>query len=439
MSKVITRFAPSPTGNLHMGNIRIAILNWLFALQNNGEFILRIDDTDQTRCKEEFTQGIKRDLQWLNIKWSQEFHQKDRLLKYQDAKKQLKDRLYACYETPEELEIKRKLLLSSGKPFIYDRESLNLSQEQINKYISEGRKPHYRFLLKREEVKWNDMIRGEISYNLENISDPILIRNDGSFTYMLCSTVDDEEYQVSHVIRGEDHIINTAIQKQLIDALNYNIPTWGHISLIFDKSGKISKRKINKGYSYVKDIKSIIAPETLLSFLSTVGRSKDTKILNNQEELIKEFDINSFSKSNTIYDFDQIIRLNKKFLQNQEAIKFNLDNEFWNLIKMNIDTLSDIDQWKDILLNNKFDKKEKITITEDVIQSAIKLIPFEFSYDNTNQWFINIQKDHLEYKVNQIKKAIRIIITSLEHGPQIDKVLSFLEYDEVLRRLREYV
>lgn len=437
MTKIITRFAPSPTGNLHMGNARIAILNWLFAQKYQGDFLLRLDDTDKSRCKEEFTKSIETDLQWLKIDWKYKFHQKDRIDKYIEAQKKLGDRLYPCYETPEELDIKRKILKSAGKACVYDRQIF--SESQIEKYIDEGRSPHFRFLLNSKHMSWNDMIRGEVSYDLSNISDPVLIRNNKSFTYMLCSTVDDEDHNVSHIIRGEDHIVNTAVQKQLIEALNYKIPTWGHASLIFDKNGKLSKRNTYKSASYLNEIKDLICPETILSFLSTTGRSKNTKLFTDIKDLIDDFDINHFSKSNTIYDFDQIVHMNKKFIQLQDSTYFNINAELWNLIKMNIAKINEIDFWnKTLMSKNNFIEKQRLDIDESVVHTAIDSIPYEFSLESANQWFIEIQKKHLEYKVNQIKKSIRIILTSVTNGPEIHNLLHFLGYDEVMSRLKNY-
>ena len=213
MKKVITRFAPSPTGFLHIGNARTALINWLYARKYNGKFILRIDDTDITRSTEEYKNAIIRDLKWLGLEWDESFNQNSRLNNYLIAKEKLlrSGRLYPCYETPEELAIKRKLQLSRGLPPIYDRASLKLTRDQIAAYEKMGRKPHYRFMVQDSEIKWHDMVKGIINYQGSNLSDPIIIRGDGTMTYMLCSTIDDIDYKISHIIRGEDNVSNTAI------------------------------------------------------------------------------------------------------------------------------------------------------------------------------------------------------------------------------------
>ena len=261
MKKIITRFAPSPTGFLHVGNSRTALINWLYARKNHGKFILRIDDTDLTRSTEEYKNAIIRDLKWLGLEWDESFNQNSRLDYYKKAKKILLEsgRLYACYETQEELAIKRKLQLSRGLPPIYDRASLKLTKEQIDNYEQSGRKPHYRFLIQDSEIKWQDMVKGVISYQGSNLSDPIIIRADGTMTYMLCSTIDDIDYEISHIIRGEDHVSNTAIQIQMFEAFGAEIPLFGHLSLVKTKDDKISKREGGFEISALRDKENLEA------------------------------------------------------------------------------------------------------------------------------------------------------------------------------------
>ena len=232
-SKVLTRFAPSPTGNLHIGNARSALLNWIFAKKNNGDFILRIDDTDIERSKDSYIELIKKDLQWLNLSWSKTFKQSERKKIYNKRIEELKNngRLYPCFESQEELLLKRKSLLSSGKPPIYDRSSLKLSEKEKENYLAKGTKPHWRFFINEKKIYWNDLIRGEVSFESENLSDPILIREDGSLLYHLPSVIDDISENITHIIRGEDHISNTAFHIQIFEALKSNSPTFGHHSL----------------------------------------------------------------------------------------------------------------------------------------------------------------------------------------------------------------
>ena len=255
---IVSRFAPSPTGYLHIGNVRTAILIWLYIKAMGGKYILRIDDTDSERSQQKYINAIKEDLAWLGIIPDAIMQQSTRLGHYEGIIEQLKTNgdLYPCFESAEELEMKRKSLLNQGKPPIYDRQSLALSKQQIASYLAEGVQPHWRFRMLDDEITWQDEVRGKISFLGRNISDPILIREDGSPTYMLPSVIDDIDYNVSHILRGEDHITNTAIQIQIMQRMQADIPVFGHLSLIKNKSeGKISKRK--GGFS-VRELRKII-------------------------------------------------------------------------------------------------------------------------------------------------------------------------------------
>jgi len=234
------RFAPSPTGLLHVGNARSALLNWVYTKKNNGKFILRIDDTDQSRSTQEFENKIKENLLWLGIDWDETFNQSNRANNYISKIDNLKStgRLYPCFETQEELSLKKKSLLSSGKPPIYDRSALLISEDEINKKINSGSKPHWRFRIDEDLIKWNDLIMGEVKFETKYLSDPILIREDGSLLYHLPSVIDDIEEKITHIIRGEDHISNTAFHIQIFTALNSNPPKFAHHPFLTDEDGK---------------------------------------------------------------------------------------------------------------------------------------------------------------------------------------------------------
>ncbi len=243
---VTVRFAPSPTGRLHAGNIRTALINFLFARQQGGDFILRLDDTDQERSTEEFARGIEEDVAWLGIEWAKLVHQSGRFALYAAAVEKLKEtgRLYPAYETPDELELKRKRQLARGKPPVYDRAALALTNEDKAKLEAEGRKPHWRFLLEPRDVVWDDLVRGSQHVDAASLSDPVLIRGDGSYLYTLPSVVDDIDLDVTHVIRGEDHVANTAPQLQLFEALGATPPAFGHHNLLVGADGQaLSKRE----------------------------------------------------------------------------------------------------------------------------------------------------------------------------------------------------
>ena len=242
---VTVRFAPSPTGRLHAGNIRTALFNALFARKADGRLILRLDDTDRDRSTAEFARGIEEDLSWLGVEWAKKVHQSDRFDRYAEAVAKLKasGRLYPAYETQEELELKRKRQLARGRPPVYDRAALKLTAEEKAKLEAEGRKQHWRFRLEQRDVVWDDLVRGRQHVDAASLSDPVLVREDGSYLYTLPSVVDDIDLGISHVIRGEDHVANTAPQIQLFEALGAPPPAFGHHSLLIGADGHaLSKR-----------------------------------------------------------------------------------------------------------------------------------------------------------------------------------------------------
>ena len=350
MTKIITRFAPSPTGKLHIGNVRTALINWLYAKKHGGSFILRVDDTDLIRSKQEYKDAILEDLQWLGMDFDMSFNQLSRVKEYDEAKRFLIEagRLYPCYETPQELDIKRKLQLSRGLPPIYDRAALKLSDEQIAQYKKEGRKPHYRFLINDSDIVWKDMIKGDIKYLGSKLSDPVIIRADGTMTYMLCSTIDDIDYDISHVIRGEDHVSNTAIQIQMFEAMKASPPVFGHLSLVKSKDDKISKREGGFEISSFRDDLNIEAM-TINSFLGLIGSSQTVQPYKNMQDLIDNFDISSYSKSPTTYMPQELDILNHKVVLTYEyedikeyLARNNLEKineKFWLAVKPNLHKL----------------------------------------------------------------------------------------------------
>ena len=438
-----TRFAPSPTGLLHVGNIRTALINWLFAKHNGGQFMLRIDDTDLVRSKEEYTEQIKQDLSWLGMEWDLIDHQKNRLERYESIKKELleKDILYPCYETPEELDIKRKIQLGQGKPPIYDRASLNLSQEKLSQYQKEGRKPHYRFKLDNSKVEWDDLVRGKTLYESMSMSDPILVREDGSWTYMLCSVVDDIDFKISHVIRGEDHVSNTAIHIQIFKSLGAKPPIFAHLPRITSKEAKISKRV--GGF----DIKSLredgIESLTIMNFLAKIGTSEAPTSHTKIEALVKEFDIKKFNKSPTNYDEKDLTRLNHKIIAvyefddvkeyfTQHNIK--ISSSFWEAIKHNLDKLSDAALWYQIC-------EEKIAPAvsfedQSFLLEALECLP-NGTWDNeTWSHWVNNVKSKTGRNGKDLFMPIRKALTGIEHGPELRYILPLIGENKTKMRLK---
>ena len=318
---VITRFAPSPTGLLHLGNIRTALINWLYARTHNGKFILRIDDTDQERSKDEYISKIKYDLEWLGIDYDDTFNQSSRFERYREQFEKLKadGRIYPCYETPEELERKRKLQMASGGKQVYDRSSLSLTDEEKRSYEDDGRKPHWRFLLQTERLKWNDLLKGELDIDLTSLSDPVLFREDGVPLYTFSSAVDDIDYNITNVIRGDDHTSNTAVQIEIINAIDKNRITFAHHALLKASSGdKLSKR--DNVISIDSFRKSNLEPLAILSLLATIGTSQSIELKDSLNQIISEFKLETISTSPGRIEIDVLNALNKKQVQ-----KLNFD------------------------------------------------------------------------------------------------------------------
>lgn len=441
MNKVITRFAPSPTGKLHIGNARTALINWLFTKKYNGMFILRMDNTDLVRSKDEYETDIMQDLQWLGIHWDNILNQRSRLTHYNIVKQHLisKGRLYPCYETPEEIDQKRKLLLSKGLPPIYDRAALCLTEQQIRQYHSQGRKPYYRFLMRNTQIHWTDMIKGDIKYQGANISDPVVIREDGQMTYILSSTIDDMEYKVSHIIRGEDHVSNTAIQIQIFEAMNAIAPVFGHLSLMKSQNAKISKREGGFEISYLRDILNI-EPIAINSFLGQIGSSNNIQPYNKIQDLINTFDICHFSKSPTTYIQKELELLNQKIVREytysdithylQDNNLNHINEKFWLLIKHNISKLSDIRYWWDTC----YELKKMNNSDQELLLIAAKYLPEQITNRTWQDW-INQITIHSGKKGKELFMPLRLALTGKTTGPELNNLFTLLSRDEIIKRL----
>ncbi|MCX3065761.1 glutamate--tRNA ligase, partial [Wolbachia endosymbiont of Drosophila pseudotakahashii] len=351
---MLTRFAPSPTGYLHVGNVRTALVCWMYTRNQNGKFLLRFDDTDLQRSDVKYINDIIEDLKWIGIDWDASFKQSERFERYNEVFLQLikEGHIYACYETREELDIKRKLQLKQGFPPVYDRSALLLTEQEKIRYEQEGRRPHFRFKLDRNEVvKWNDEVKGEINIATSSVSDPVVKREDGIYTYMLPSVTDDVDFNVTHIIRGEDHVTNTAVQIQMIKALKAKIPTFAHLPLLHFDDSKISKRK---GGLDIKSIKEDeIEPMALVSYLVKLGTSNPIEACACMQSLIDSFDIKKFSSASAQFSLSEMYKLNSKVLQQMlfEMVQDRLNqigvgsSEFWYFIRNNIERFSEVAKW----------------------------------------------------------------------------------------------
>ncbi len=436
-----TRFAPSPTGYLHIGNIRTALLCFLYARKENGQFILRIDDTDEERSKEEYAQALQEDLAWLGMQPDQVYRQSERLSLYAQAVETLKKegRLYPCFETAEELEMKRKLQLGRGQPPIYDRAALALTEADIQTKLASGQTPHWRFKLNNSTIAWQDEVRGAVKFEAGHMSDPILIRENGAYTYMLPSTVDDIEMQISHVLRGEDHVSNTAIQIQLFEALGATPPTFAHNALIQSKEGKLSKRK---GAAKVRELREMnIAPLAVSSFLATLGSSNPVDLAASIDDLISQFNISHFSRSATQYSLEELMRLNTKWLHQADfnSIKpmlpveqHSIDEDFWLAVRPNITALCELSDWWTIC-------KEAITPDidpedRDFLISAEALLPTTLN-DQTWQTWTSALKEQSGRKGKPLFMPLRRAMTGQDHGPELADMLPLIGRERITQRL----
>jgi glutamyl-tRNA synthetase len=439
-NKTVTRFAPSPTGFLHIGNIRTALMCYLYAKKTGGQFMLRIDDTDVERSKQEYIDAVFEDLKWLGLNHDFTAKQSERFPRYFEVIEDFKKigRLYPCYETQEELDVKRKIQLNRGLPPIYDRAALKLTPEQIAKFEAEGKKPHWRFKLEDKDSIWIDEIRGEIKFSAKHSSDPILIRGNGQFTYMLPSTIDDVDFNITHVMRGEDHISNTAIQIQIFEAMNAPIPTFAHSSLIKTKDGKLSKRE---GSGAIADLrKKGVTPMALCSFLAKVGTSDQIILRNSLEELIADFDISKFSKAPTFYTIADLERLNTQALHQSDftSLKAKLPEgiteEFWNMIKANIKSQDEVATWWNVANGNItpiIDDNDK-----EFVETAASLLPQgEWTIETWGAW-MNQLKEKTGRKGKELFMPIRKALTAHEHGPEMKDFLPFIGYKKAIARLK---
>ena len=356
---VICRFAPSPTGRLHVGNVRTALMNWLFVRERGGKFILRIDDTDLERSTNEYEDGIREDLSWLGLNWDESFNQSHRFPSYEAAADKLRadGMLYACYETADELDRQRKLQRVQSKPPVYNRAALELTDEQIAAYEAEGRKPHWRFKLSGNVVKWNDMVRGEQSVDTSSLSDPVLIRGDGSFLYTLPSVVDDIDAKVTHVVRGEDHVTNSGAQIEVFKALSDHLPEFAHTPLLVGADGKGLSKRI--GSLSMKELKEQgLEPLAICSLLGKIGTSDPIEARLSMEVLVEEFSFSKIGRAPARFDEAELLLINGRLLHETpyEAVKGHLeslnvggDEDFWNLIRANVTKVSDAAGWSTVL------------------------------------------------------------------------------------------
>lgn len=440
---VTVRFAPSPTGLLHIGNARAALVNWLFARKQGGRFLLRIDDTDTARSREAFVDAIKQDLTWLGLDWDTEARQSERFDRYGAAAERLKaaGRLYPCYETEDELAIKRRMQRARGLPPVYDRAALELSSEERARLEAEGRKPHWRFRLEtKERLVWRDLIRGEQSVDPASLSDPVLIRADGSYLYMLPSTVDDIEFSITHIIRGEDHVTNSGVQLQIFRALGAEPPAFAHYPLISAKDGgKFSKRAGSGAIRALRE-EAGLEPQAITSFLARIGTSDPVEPVLSLEELAAGFDLARFSKSAVTFEPGELDRLNARILhhlpyaQVKDRVEMSgLSAPMWEAIRPNIGHLREAADWRAVI-------EEPIApVIEppdaDFLQAAAEALPEAVTAESWRDWTGEL-KARTGRKGKALFLPLRMALTGREHGPEMAALLPLIGAERARKRLR---
>lgn len=431
-----TRFAPSPTGYLHIGNLRTALMNYLIARQQGGTFILRIDDTDPERSKEEYVDGIKRDMEWLGLHWDRVERQSDRLDLYTDAADKLRGigRFYECFETPTELDLKRKKQLNMGKPPVYDRAALDLSDDEKAE-LRIDRSGHWRFKLDHQRIEWVDGVLSNISIDAASVSDPVLIRGDGQFLYTLASVVDDTEMGVTHVVRGSDHVTNTATQIQMIQALDGTVPTFAHHSLLTGPQGEALSKRL--GTLALKDLRERgVEPLALLSHMARLGSSEPIELRGSMQELVDGFDISKFGSAPTKFDENDLFPLTARYLSEQplSAVASDIDalgvpndqaEQFWSVVRENINTRADMQAWWELCQNGA----QPVIADEDAefVAQAMTLLP-EGPYDGEtwSKWTATV-KEATGRKGKGLFMPLRKAVTGQERGPDMASLMPLLQ------------
>lgn len=429
---VKVRFAPSPTGKLHVGNVRTALLNWLFAKGQGGQFLLRIDDTDSARSTKAFEEGIERDLAWLGLAWDEKFNQSARFSLYEAAADQLKGMglLYPAYETEEELDRKRTIAMKLGRPPLYDRAALRLSDAERARLEAEGRKPHWRFKLSGQRVGWEDLVRGAQTIDTASLSDPVLIREDGAFLYTLPSVVDDLESRISHVIRGEDHVTNTGVQVEIFEALGGPAPTFAHFPLLVGAGGEaLSKRLGSLSIESLRE--GDIEPIAICSHLAKLGTSDPVQIRASLQVLTEEFAWEKIGRAPARFDPDELARINAQALHVMEypaarerlgGLNADLGEAFWLAVRQNLAVFRDAQDWARIIAGPLAPARPDPAFAE---AAAALLPPGPYGPES---WaaFVEAVKAATGAKGKALFMPLRQALTGREHGPEMGPLFALI-------------
>lgn len=450
---VTVRFAPSPTGHIHIGNIRPALYNWLFAKKMGGRFILRFDDTDLVRSKQEYADSIEIDLHWLGIEPDLKERQSDRIANYDAAAQKLKDAglLYPCYETPDELERRRSRQRALGRPPVYDRAGLKQTAEERAAFEAEGRKPHWRFVLpnhdgnpfetRRTDVAWSDLCRGDQTIDLASMSDPVLIRADGSYLYTFTSIVDDIDMDVTHIIRGEDHVSNTGVQIAIFEAMGAKPPVFGHHNLLTTIDGEgLSKRKGALSIGSLRE--AGLEPMAVASLAVLTGTSQAVEPVASMDALIEKFDLTSVSRSSAKFDPEELKSLNARLVHDlpYEAVESRLaamgisgGADFWDTVRGNCETVDDARAYWQVVTGPVESRIEDED--QEFVSGAKSLLPEgDITLETWGEW-TSALKAETGRKGRGLFMPLRRVLTGMDHGPDMKALLPLIGRQNILDRL----
>jgi glutamyl-tRNA synthetase len=437
---VKVRFAPSPTGRLHIGNIRPAVFNWLFARREKGTFLLRFDDTDLERSKEEYVTGIRDDLTWLGLTWDEEFRQSSRFAFYEETAEKLKQagRLYACYETAEELERRRKRQMARGHPPVYDRAALKLTEEEKRDLEEDGRNPHWRFLLEQRPTAWEDLIRGRQEIDAASLSDPVLIREDGTPLYTFTSVADDTDIGITHIIRGEDHVTNTAVQLQIFEALGANAPIFAHHNLLVGAQGEALSKRLGS-LSIQSFREQGFEPLAVMTHASLIGTSEALHPQESLEALAKLFDFSKISRAPARFDPEELKGLNAKLLHTTPYVAVverlrarGIDGEaFWLAVRANLEVFADVDRWWAVVQGPVTPMIEDAAFLD---KAVAHLPPEPWDSGTWRNWTEAVKQD-TGAKGRALYHPLRLALTGLERGPELKDLLPLIGHEKAAARL----
>lgn len=435
---VTTRFAPSPTGTLHVGNVRTALHNWLLARQQGGRFLLRIDDTDLERSREEHVGAIKADLTWLGLNWDGEERQSARFDLYERefARLVAAGRVYRCYETAQELDLKRKVLLGRGLPPIYDRAALALSEADHAARAAAGEAPHWRFLLNRESpIEWHDQIRGAQHFDPAKMSDPVVRRGDGSWLYLLPSVIDDVAMGITHVLRGEDHVSNTAAQIQMFEALDAAPPSFAHEALLTGTEGKLSKRLGSMGMAELRE--AGIEPEALVALLARLGTSDPVEPIADRDALTQSFNLAHFGRAPARFDEAELHRLNAQivhrlpFARVSHLLPAGMGHAAWEAIKPNLEHIGEAGEWWQVV-TGPIAPPDLAEEDRAYLREAARVLR-----GGVADWqgLTSALKESTGRKGKALFLPLRLALTGREHGPDMAAMLTLIGHEAALARL----